>query len=176
MNLNDYLTIFIAILALSVSIWNVIEARRHQQLSVTPKLNLSTKFRGKDGNYGVRIKNCGLGPATIISIRLIFDGKIVKDDHESWLKAFQESGLDLFCWHIQRPYSQETIYTGEYAWILRTDKFDQEANDVIRALNCLQIKVIYESMYKKIQPVFLAKLAEPGLLIEDEKFIGEYLV
>ena len=69
-------TIFIAVLALTVSIWDRIETRKHNRLSVVPHLDIVRRYSGL-GEKGLYIENNGLGPAIIRSVIINYSDSVI---------------------------------------------------------------------------------------------------
>lgn len=68
---------FIAVCALVFSIYQGIQARRHNRLSVKPHLTTWTTSTPEEGRYVVELINNGLGPALIEGFTLTVDGSPV---------------------------------------------------------------------------------------------------
>ena len=147
-----------AIISLSVAIWDGIETRHHNRLSVKPFLSFdhSTKSSTITNDQNITtiksrstitVVNKGLGPANIKSFKIITfiaDKKVVHTDWFSALKALNNS--------------QENSQTGTL-----------DANSVLRAddsvllvtldtskktTSFLQIEIVYQSFYEE---EFIAK-------------------
>lgn len=67
--LTAVMAIVIAVIALGVGVWENVQMREHNRLSVTPHLQLTAEFRSPDGTQVdqgiIRIANEGVGPAVI---------------------------------------------------------------------------------------------------------------
>jgi hypothetical protein len=76
MNSNTAISLASAVVAtaaLFISIWNAWATRRHNRLSVRPHLALSKKTSPNAPQLTIDIKNNGLGPAIMTSIRVFVD-------------------------------------------------------------------------------------------------------
>src|SRR5688572_25280527 len=69
--------VFIALLALTVTIWQAALTRRHNRLSVRPHLRIDwlVSDEGTDEKVSVVLSNNGLGPAIIKRFQWKIDGK-----------------------------------------------------------------------------------------------------
>ena len=71
----SWAAVAIAAVALGFSIWQGIEQRRHNRLSVKPTLAYYVTSGEPDGRAaGVYITNVGAGPAFPVRTRVVFDG------------------------------------------------------------------------------------------------------
>ena len=95
-NIPVYVSLFVAVCALSVSIWHGKETSRRNHLSLIPHLDITivSKEPGSEKG-GIRIVNDGIGPAVINAIKLSRKGEVIIDDDESnythtkWLKLHE---------------------------------------------------------------------------------------
>ena len=74
--LQAFVTLLIAFAAIALTIWEGVENRRHNRLSVQPRLGAAIDT-GRDtaGEYvRMAIESTGLGPAVIKTFRVYFDG------------------------------------------------------------------------------------------------------
>lgn len=86
MNADDWAVItgistaVIALCALGLSIWQGVEARKHNRLSVRPHLTTWTHSDAEKGFYVVELINNGIGPAVIEEFSVKADGTLVSGD------------------------------------------------------------------------------------------------
>lgn len=75
--LNEYLSVFIAFLALGFTAWQAMIQRKHNKLSVTPHLiNHTARSKHNDQvTLSVALQNNGLGPACITKFQVYLDGE-----------------------------------------------------------------------------------------------------
>lgn len=88
------LALVIALAAIGLTAWEGIENRRHNRLSVRPRLDADIES-GRDGSeHFVRmaIEGTGLGPAVISTFRIYFDG--VAQDSASATSSRWQKALD----------------------------------------------------------------------------------
>jgi len=77
-------TVIIAVTALVVSIWQGIETRKHNRLSVRPHLVFFTDFSSQDSELGIFIKNNGVGLAYIKNVEISVNGKVMPNSSCNW--------------------------------------------------------------------------------------------
>ena len=76
--LQPLLTLIIAVAAISLAVWEGVESRRHNRLTVKPKIAGAINA-GRDGGgeyVSMSIESTGLGPAVINTFRVYFDGTL----------------------------------------------------------------------------------------------------
>ena len=146
----SFSAIIVSIASIFIATWQGIESRRHNLLSVRPKLDLS--FEVGRNSFGYSIKNQGLGSAIITERKIFLDGKefIPQTKYFGWAAARQDTlrlmnmNLDAF------PLSKGvTIRAGE-PWII-IQFFEQDNKDLTidpkMIYRRLAFKINYESMY-----------------------------
>jgi hypothetical protein len=76
LRLQPLLTLVIAITAIGLAFWEGAENRRHNRLSVKPRIGAEINTGRDDGGEFVKmsIESTGLGPAVIKTFRIYFDG------------------------------------------------------------------------------------------------------
>lgn len=163
----DAASLTIAVAAVAIAVWSGYLTRRHNRLSVAPRLRINHRFRGVAGGYGVRIVNAGLGPAIVTSIDLYRDGTLVTYSHQGWMDALNDVGLKSRDWAITRMLVGTVVQAGEQVWLFRAEELPEEANSVIRGLSHLEVVVRYTSLYGEEHPQFRSHLANEDLIIED---------
>jgi len=91
-------TIAIAITALGLSVWEGVQNRMHNRLSVRPILSMYTHTDLDTLSFHSTIQNNGLGPAIISSYRIFLDGKELqeaKEDPADTLKSCLKIAFNL---------------------------------------------------------------------------------
>ncbi|HEX6308301.1 MAG TPA: hypothetical protein VFZ69_08955 [Longimicrobiales bacterium] len=80
--LQSLLALVIALVAIGLAAWEGLENRRHNRLSVQPRLGgeYSSGRRGDDEYVRIAVENTGLGPAVVRSFRMFLDGAEVTAD------------------------------------------------------------------------------------------------
>jgi hypothetical protein len=83
--LQALLVILIAVVAIVLAAWEGLENRRHNRLSVQPRLGGEySSGRAGDSQYvRIAVENTGLGPAVIKSFRMYLDGREVTRGDEA---------------------------------------------------------------------------------------------
>lgn len=85
---------FIAMLALFLTMYQGYETRKHNRLSVRPKLSLlitdglGPESSGRDVIYKVTLRSVGLGPAIIKSVVILHEGEKFDGTTASGMEAF----------------------------------------------------------------------------------------
>jgi hypothetical protein len=88
--LQSLLVLLIAVVAIVLAAWEGLENRRHNRLSVQPRLGgeYSSGRQGDSQYVRIAIENTGLGPAVIKSFHMYLDGKQVtrgdEEDRNRW--------------------------------------------------------------------------------------------
>ena len=150
----DNFALFIAFVALAVAIWQGIETRKHNRLSIKPHLYFST-YSVLGEAAGLRVTNGGLGPAIIKSFSLGVNNKWIDDTEKGGgVEASKLLGAEKFGPVLDLGlYSPDQILdSGESQYILETSKdkrtteTDQYLNEYVKRLS---VKIAYESAYKE---------------------------
>jgi hypothetical protein len=76
----------IALCALLFSAWQGYQTRRHNRLSVSPRLTTWIDSSENQGEHSVELMNNGIGPAVIKSFELAVDGKDIQGEQEEKIK------------------------------------------------------------------------------------------
>lgn len=147
----SFSAIIVSIASIFIATWQGVETRRHNRLSVRPKLDLS--FDVGKNNFGYSILNQGLGPAIITERKIFFDGKEFNPPMKyfGWATALQDT-LQLMNMKlaVAFPLSKGvTIRAGE-PWIII--QFSEQDNkdltiDPKMIYRRLAFKINYESIY-----------------------------
>lgn len=142
-------TSLIATLALVASIWQGIETRNHNRLSVKPILTISRNYnlsinKRASGlsdtipTYELRIKNSGIGPAIFSSFNVFLDDKVipVTNDKSPWVRFNNELNFSQSSW-----FGEGDVFTaGLNRKIIKCYRN-------IELLKRLKIEVDYKSIY-----------------------------
>ncbi|MFB4313108.1 hypothetical protein [Actinomadura sp. 21ATH] len=137
---------FIAVISLAVSIQQARAVREHNRQSVRPLLQL-LHSRQRGGITGIRLVNCGLGPAVITGSVLKLDGRLLGSWDERTVNGFREDlvprpGVATFTEGFALP-------VGYDEYILSLDDFDPNANADFWKLirHRIDLEIHYESLY-----------------------------
>ena len=141
----------IAIAALSVAVWEGLENRRHNRLSVYPRLEIYQKSYVDDPRKGVGIwlRNAGIGPAIVSSFTVFVDGKEMAQDHQlgGW-QAAEVIGLahpSTHFLHIVKGGALPIGYDKPLFWYAKDDS--ARATDFVRKILRIEVAIEYTSMY-----------------------------
>lgn len=136
----------IAVLSLAVSIQQARAARLHNRQSVRPLLQLS-HLRRDGGPTGIRLVNCGLGPAVVTGSVLRLDGVTLGAWDEATVNGFREGLVPV---PAARTFVEGfALPAGYEALILSLDGFDRDAHADFWTLirQRLELEIHYESLY-----------------------------
>lgn len=148
------ISIFLALLALGISLWQLFVNRQHNKKSVTPHLNIDDFLSPEtnNGNIGLYLTNTGLGPAVIKEFNMYVEKeKYEITNRESIFNITKLLKLD----------DENCTYGGLYLgdWIASKDRFvifeiktnmENEKNyyyKLMDTLSKLSIQISYENIY-----------------------------
>ncbi len=155
MNISDYISLSSAVIALSamgIAIWQGYVSRRHNILSVAPKLGIHTSYLN---GLTLTLENNGLGPAVIESFTLTCGNKeYINPTNDIYSEALSSIGLDPmeleFSYEYHLPTKDTTYTAGTRKRLLeiipRSEKCTLETLNKID--NSLLFKIKYRSMYE----------------------------
>ena len=82
----SFSAIIVAVASIFISTWQGMEIRKHNRLSVRPKLEIHFYINKQD--FGYSLLNNGLGPANIIENKVLFNNvEISSNDPSSWYQS-----------------------------------------------------------------------------------------
>ena len=144
----------IALCALSVSIWQCFETRKHNKLSVRPCLSLRVMISRQAPYMGIQIENNGIGPAVIKKCTVYVDKMpFTVDSYEDWVKA--GTAARIFSKKISFLTLPEgtVIKEGQGVSLIAYPKENQTEEGIKNIEEVLayhlRAKVTYESIYKE---------------------------
>jgi hypothetical protein len=140
--------ITIAFASICISLWEGSETRRHNRLSVRPKLEVV--FNAGKETFGYTVDNNGLGPAMITGMDLFVDGEKIRHTGFGGLDEF----LDMMKLK-ERFLSRDafgkgiTLTAGSRKSILLFKKFNSDNTEELLKNIYLRVKIeiTYASMY-----------------------------
>lgn len=151
--LPSFVAILVAIAAIAVSIWQGMETRKHNRLSVKPKLQFI--FRADpQGDASIILTNDGLGPATIKNFDILLDGKPVSDSRVMSIASLPDHiGLKGVPFTFD-PILAITLRSGAQLKVIEYKSSEvpnmrQVVDSLVKYLNRIDLKVEYESMYEE---------------------------
>ena len=80
-------TIALALVALAVAIWQGVEQRRHNRLTVRPHLNFYMDFSSSSETWGITVSNNGGGPAFIDEFAILAHNRKILESDGGWTAA-----------------------------------------------------------------------------------------
>lgn len=94
----------VALAAVGLAVWEGLENRRHNRLSVVPNVDAARDFDMREQTFSFGLLSSGLGPALIRDLRIYLDGERVydrdPDGQFAWAKVypiFRRKGLEGRC-------------------------------------------------------------------------------
>lgn len=97
-NVSSLLAGCLAVLALSVSLWQGYEERRHNRLSVRPLLTFDYTY-DTAGWFSLEVVNTGVGPAIIQRFEAFVDGQPVSNGGAIWAEVMSHLSEDVELMH-----------------------------------------------------------------------------
>lgn len=155
-NVPTYVSLFVAACALSISIWQGYEVRKHNRLSVKPRLNFYIESATDVTNH-ISLINSGTGPAVIQDITIFIDGLAVPYGWEDALI-------------IMAVYHRLEIRT-----LVRSYTYSKEDAIIVGKMEPLIVfeeKTFSDNIYSKLFRTFLRKIK---LVVIYKSIYGEML-
>jgi len=144
----SFSAIIIALASIVVTIWQGIEIRKHNRLSVRPKLEIT--FKLDKNSFGYFLTNNGLGPAILTYKKLFVDDKEVQYTGFSGYDDFiNKLGLNDHKVSHSGIYPGKTIKADEKVCIIRFYLKEKDAVETLlpKIYNLVDIEIGYKSMY-----------------------------
>ncbi len=113
--LVSVVAVFIALLALLVSLYEGYEIRKHNRLSLKPYLDLQIHFENNEA-LEISIENAGLGPAIIQNFEIHADGQKARN----WNHAMEIIDVSRFS-YLNNLQAGEIIPPGESITLIKVD-------------------------------------------------------
>ncbi|MEJ2099050.1 MAG: hypothetical protein P8X68_03630 [Desulfobacterales bacterium] len=146
-------TVFVAACALGISIWSGIEMRRHSRLSVSPLFIIDYSLAKDDQYVGVVLSNRGLGPGRVLAFSVF-----VEDEKEpagdlgfgGLILAAHKLNIDKKWLRIESPKINDPVLVNQNIPLMsipRSERTDERIENLKEALDKIEIKVDYESLY-----------------------------
>ncbi len=146
--LVSFASMLVALVALVFSVWQGIETRRHNRLSVKPYLTIDTQYFSLHGHIGLRLQNNGLGPLIIKKafIERNPSRQLASLFTPEFIELMPSIQLEQFAINVLSE-NYSLLPTGEF-WIFYATDVTQESSDAIRqAMSGIRIEVHFESIY-----------------------------
>lgn len=151
-NIVTLSTIFIALLALIVSISDNIITRRHNKYAVTPILSISNQ--DINGFYGLYLSNQGYGPAIVDSCVVFYKGQSMNNSKKIWDEIFSlEYSKEPIDFSIKNKYinTGHVVRVGEdiLLWGASNDELMGDYKKLESSLSNISVKIFYHSIYNQ---------------------------
>ena len=138
----------IAICSLGISVWQGIETRKHNRLSVLPHIEFGHRYNAKKSS--IELDNAGIGPAVIIDYNFYLDGNQIFNDitcgPETWQQVrhalSDEMTLSTFCLR-----KGDMLKSGRKIEVISLETLNSDSKGHLRSLSRIRIEVRYESIY-----------------------------
>lgn len=142
--------IIIALVSIIVAIWQGVETRKHNRLSVQPRLDLAYSLDYDNGLAKFTIKNNGLGPAIFDNASASINGDNYNLNDPSIFFAFlKRLGIDSIPVTFDNIEFGSTLMPNELLNIFMVEikSLDEQEIDARKLLNNVKIKIRYKSLY-----------------------------
>lgn len=150
----SYSAIFISFITLIIFIYQTNLTRKQNYLSILPYLSLSTTNNSEGGFFKVDLNNVGIGPAIIISRKIIYKGEEYDMDFIDFLEE-QQIKLDSFQHTNTTTIGRGTcIPANGQVTLFEIGRSKKELNQFLLILEDLQdngfdFEIIYQSIYQE---------------------------
>lgn len=141
-----------AIAALFVAVWDNVQTREYNRVSVQPHLVLEfSKHQGDDANEGrLVLRNEGIGPAVIDRIAIELAGPDgARNEYSSWNEARDAIRRDTLLVTGYSDLREGTVLGIERAMdLLEVEQIEPAAGDRVQALiNRMSVRIVYSSVW-----------------------------
>ena len=121
----DTTALFVAIIALGLSIWQGRAQIIHNHVSVEPRINSYFSSNKKDEQHGIYIINNGMGTAFVSKLDVYVDGQIVQNhEYGKFYSAVLKLKLNPFCFIVGNPRPNDSFKVGEEQFLIEARKKD----------------------------------------------------
>ena len=143
----EFISILVAILAISLTFWTMKETRRHNRVSVMPHIVSPTNSDEIDCECGFYIKNVGMGSALDIKYTILLDGLPVSNrkfnsEHRNLVKHDEND-------FITSSKGEEALSPNSETYIYRIEIVSKNAENFLRVerfMKRMSVEVIYSSV------------------------------
>jgi len=143
--------IIIAIVSIFIGIWQGSETRKHNRLSVQPRLSIQHSLNYADQSLSLILINKGLGPAILETIKYEYESKFYEITNNHNILDFLDR-IDLKVpLSFDRFAPGVTITSNDVYTILRIDLKDLESIKVSPGtlISKFKFEIIYSSLYRE---------------------------
>ncbi len=153
--------VVISLISLSLSYVQLASARdmneatkKHNMVSVRPKLSITPHAQGPDGKNGIYISNDGLGPAIITGFSVTTkNGRFDTLGSSSWEEILGISGINRGCFSVGWPDSGATLHVGFEIELLEISKSASNrcSLEILKLVSRddIKIEIDYSSFYEE---------------------------
>ena len=157
--LMPLLTLVIALSAIGLAIWEGLENRRHNRLTVQPRIGaeIDAATDGTTESVRIGIESTGLGPAVFTAFRIYFDGEL-QDSSDAlgtgrWMAVGRALEGDSTAQMNAQAFSEGYFFPpGAQATLFEVSRPQRVAGDaaqpLISLLDRLAIQICYCSVYE----------------------------
>ena len=149
-------TIFIAVLALFISVWSTYETRKHNRLSLKPHLSITSEFTSRESQNGVYLYNNGHGPALIKTFSVyIGENELNTSSPASFYNAIRKQlNFQKLAISVAVPKNGDVLKAGESHKILGPVELssnlpEEQLLQLKEGLPRLRFVIKYESFYEE---------------------------
>jgi hypothetical protein len=150
LDLNNWLTLSVALLALFAAFWQGYVARDHNRRSVTPQLRFDV-YAAPDENIFMNLKNSGAGHALVSSISIGVRGDTLQPISKKTLSDTTKSLNIGEPYYFLLPRPGDFFSPGESLSVVKLQSAfpDAKTTELTKKLQCLHVRIEYRSIYGK---------------------------
>jgi hypothetical protein len=146
--------VVIALISLVVAVWEGVQTRRHNKLSLLPCMRIDRLLLSSPGSPPmICLLSTGVGPAIIRKFSVTVDGKdVVGDDPRPAVNALKQLGIDHAC-AAYTPEPGDTFAPGEVKNLIEVLDFPGDFGlrcELRRTLKRLEFNIEFASVYGEV--------------------------
>ena len=146
-------TTVIALCALALSIWQGMQTRKHNRLSVMPHLTTKTDRDVEKGFYSIKVINNGIGPALIEEFLVKVDGKVISGQGPELIEKVLQMLFPGFPYKSKQGYvsKDHSMAVKDIVTIVNIQFYERfpPLEFMDRASNRVSFDILYKSFYGK---------------------------
>lgn len=144
----DWAAIWIAVLALAVTIYEGFLARRHARISTRPILKSVVNLVPADSKrFNLELRNVGVGPAKLRRVTVWIDGQQCADNIQGWQNAVQRLSLPIDVTAYGYPEPGVTLEVGGVIELLGCPSESLHLVPMSQAIARIKVMTKYESLF-----------------------------
>ena len=144
--------IIIAVVSVVVTVWQGIETRRHNRLSVQPRLELTFALSYKEDKADFTLKNKGLGPAILGNATAVINGTTYNlNDTDRFFEFLDKMGIGSVSISFDNLEYESTVIPNETLTIFSV-KISDLKNLGIKPpsiMTNVKVSIKYKSLYEE---------------------------